>query len=171
MRYSPFQWQSLSQWVPLSLLCHVYVFTKTYLVYLYFYLAPHLDIYRIMALRWWEGQELGLRLRLGGVDHARQTTVNIKSPHILRQCFKIFKIFIPIENSRIFIPIFRVFKYIYTEFICKDIFTIVVWVLTRQLIVLCQSLIVKLRKVSSRLWPGHDLTLGWLDQNTAIGVG
>ena len=111
----------------------VYVFTKTYLVYLYFYLAPHLDIYRIMALRWWEGQELGLRLRLGGVDHARQTTVNIKSPHILRQCFKIFKIFIPIENSRIFIPIFRVFKYIYTEFICKDIFTIVVWALTRQL--------------------------------------
>ena len=63
-------------------------------------------------------------------NYTQQTVVNIKSPHILRQCFKIIKIFIPIENSHIFIPIFRVFKYIYTEFICKDIFTIVVWVLT-----------------------------------------
>src|ERR1700683_5383421 len=29
--------------------------------------------------------------------------------------------------------VLRVFKYIYMDFICKDIFTIVVWVLTRQL--------------------------------------
>jgi hypothetical protein len=62
-----------------------------------------------------------------------QQTVNIKSPHILQQCFKIFKIFILIENSHIFIPIFRVLKYIHIEFVCNDIFTIVVWALTHQL--------------------------------------
>ena len=38
----------------------------------------------------------------------------------------IIKIFILIEDSHIFIPIFRVFKYIYRGFICKGIFTIVV---------------------------------------------
>ena len=59
-----------------------------------------------------------------------QTAANIKSLHILWQYFKIFKIFIQIWISHIFIPIFRVFKYLYKDFICKEIFTIVVWALT-----------------------------------------
>src|ERR1700689_245269 len=57
----------------------------------------------------------------------QQTMVNIKPLHILQRCFKMLKILIPIENSCIFIPKFRVFRHIYMDFICKDIFTIVVW--------------------------------------------
>ena len=50
---------------------------------------------------------------------SRQTVVNIKSPHILWQSFKMFNIFRPIVDSHIFIPIFRIFWWICPDFIFR----------------------------------------------------
>src|ERR1700691_4952062 len=63
----------------------------------------------------------------------RQTAMNIKSPHILPQSFKLLRIFRPIVNSCMCKVIFRIFQHICMNFISKGLFKIVAWTLTRQL--------------------------------------
>jgi len=49
----------------------------------------------------------------------RQTAMNIKSPHILPQSFKLLRIFRPIVNSCMCKVIFRIFQHICMNFISK----------------------------------------------------
>ena len=99
-------------------------YTCITIVYVIFFLS---DVFKIVPeyLLWsYVPDEFGF---------TRQTTVNIKSPHILPQSFKLLRIFRLIVNSCTCKVIFRNFQHIWTNFISKGLFKTVAWILTCQL--------------------------------------